>query len=172
MVNVAALQFLFPGISERPDFEVRDEGDGPFIAQWPESLTPPADEELEIAQAYVAKAQMCAAVAARRYAAETSGTLFSRIAVDTGRDSQALITGAAVAAMLDHGYTLNWKTPAGFVALTADQVLALATAVRAHVQACFDREAELLEALDAGEFSEGMLEEGWPDESVSATPAG
>ncbi|WP_287030067.1 DUF4376 domain-containing protein [Pseudomonas sp. UBA6310] len=111
-------------------------------------------------------------IATRRYEAETAGIVFGTARIDTGRDSQALITGAAVSALIDPEYVCNWKTPTGFVQLDAQTLLGFATKMRAHVQACFDREAELLEALDAGEFSEGMLEEGWPDESVSATPAG
>ena len=74
----------------------------------------------------------------------------SRLRIDTGRDSQALITGATVQAMLDPAYSLRWKTPAGFVDLTAEQIIGVATAARAHVQAAFNREAELLEALEVG----------------------
>ncbi|MNF91252.1 hypothetical protein D3C84_738460 [compost metagenome] len=65
--------------------------------------------------------------------------------------------------MLDPAYLLRWKTPEGFVDLTAQQVIAVARAVRAHVQACFDREAALLAELAAGTFNDGMLEEGWPN---------
>ncbi|NLY59645.1 MAG: DUF4376 domain-containing protein [Gammaproteobacteria bacterium] len=105
-------------------------------------------------------------VADRRYQAETSGTIINGMPIDTGRDSQALITGAAVSAMLDPGYTVHWKTGDGFVELTAEQIIGVATAVRSHVQACFDREAELLTALDGGTLTPEMLQEGWPNESV------
>src|SRR5690606_10227179 len=88
-----------------------------------------------------------AAIAARRWQAETAGITVNGTAIDTGRDSQALITGAAVSAMLDPSYSVRWKTPAGFIELQGQQIIAMATAVRAHVQACFDREAELLDAL-------------------------
>lgn len=113
-----------------------------------------------------------AVIAGHRYAAETAGITITGMGVDTGRDSQALITGAALAAILDAGYTVRWKTQSGFVELDADQIIAVASAVRAHVQACFDREAELLAALDADEFTPAMLEEGWPDGSVPAPAAG
>lgn len=109
------------------------------------------------------------AVADRRYGAETGGTTVNGLPLDTGRDSQALITGAALAAMLDSDYTVRWKTQSGFVELDAEQIIAVASAVRAHVQACFDREAELLAELDADTFTPEMLEEGWPDGQVSAT---
>lgn len=45
--------------------------------------------------------------------------------------------------MLDSAYTCRWKTASGFIELNAQQLLAIATAIRAHVQACFEHEAEL-----------------------------
>ncbi|MNG20946.1 hypothetical protein D3C84_1052530 [compost metagenome] len=84
--------------------------------------------------------------------------------IDTGRDSQGLIAGAALAAVIDPQYSVNWKAADGqFVSLTGQQIIGVASAVRAHVQACFDREAVLLAELDAGTFTEGMLDEGWPN---------
>lgn len=103
-----------------------------------------------------------AAIAARRYEAETSGTTVDGIPVNTERDSQALLTGAALQAMLDPNYTVRWKTEGGFVDLDAQQIIGLASAVRAHVQACFDREAELVAAVEDGSYAESMLDEGWP----------
>lgn len=105
-------------------------------------------------------------IAARRWQAEVAGIDIGGMRIDTGRDSQALITGATVQAMLDPSYALRWKTPDGFVDLTAEQIIGVATAARAHVQACFNREAELLEALEAGTFTPEMLEEGWPNEPL------
>lgn len=102
------------------------------------------------------------AIASRRYEAETSGTIVDGMPVNTERDSQALLTGAALQAMLDPNYNVRWKTAGGFVELDAQQIIGLASAVRAHVQACFDREAELLEAIDAGTYSAEMIDEGWP----------
>lgn len=103
-----------------------------------------------------------ARIANRRWQAETGGTSIQGLPVPTDRESQALITGATVQAMIDPAYKLNFKTAAGFVALDAKTVIGMAMAVRRHVQACFDREAALLDALDAETFTEAMLEEGWP----------
>lgn len=102
------------------------------------------------------------AIAARRWLAETAGIKVAGMQVDTDDRSKLLINGAAVEAMLDPEYTLRWKTADGFVELTAEQVISIARAVRAHVQACFDREAELLDAPSDGELTDHMLEEGWP----------
>lgn len=103
-----------------------------------------------------------ALIAARRYIAETGGTTVQGMPLDTQRDSQSMLTGAALAASLDPQYSVQWKTGGGFVTLTSAQILGLASAVRAHVQACFDREAALLDAVADGSISAEMLEEGWP----------
>ncbi|MEB3843732.1 DUF4376 domain-containing protein [Pseudomonas guariconensis] len=103
-----------------------------------------------------------ALIAARRFQAETGGAVVEGLAVNTERDSQSLLTGAAFAASLDPAYRIKWKAASGFVELTGAQVIALASAVRAHVQACFDREAELLAAVADGSITAEMLEQGWP----------
>ncbi|MDA8485174.1 DUF4376 domain-containing protein [Pseudomonas resinovorans] len=101
-------------------------------------------------------------IAARRYTAEIAGVTVGSIRVDTDDRSKLLINGAAVEAMLNPAYVLRWKADGVFVDLDADQVKDVARAVRAYVQACFDREDALLTALNAGTFTESMLEEGWP----------
>lgn len=101
-------------------------------------------------------------VASIRYDNEIRGITVSGMLVDTGRDSQGLIAGACLAAVIDPDYSVNWKTSGnGFQTLTAQQIIGLATAVRAHVQLCFDRECELVMAIEDGTFTESMLEEGW-----------
>jgi hypothetical protein len=108
------------------------------------------------------RAEMAQQIAARRWQAEVAGIDVGGMRIDTGRDSQALITGAAVSAMLDPDYSVRWRTAAGFVDLNAEQIIGLASTVRAHVQACFDREAELLEALAEGTLTPEMIDTGWP----------
>lgn len=132
-------------------------------------LTKPEwDQELEAELALRAK-KYAAQIAARRYTAEIAGITINGIPVDTGRDSQALITGAVVSAMLDPDYSVRWKGLSGFVSLTAEQIIFIASSVRAHVQACFDREDELLELLVLGDFDSSMIDEGWPGEQIPET---
>tara|TARA_Y100000296_G_scaffold78839_2_gene102078 strand:- start:615 stop:1202 length:588 start_codon:yes stop_codon:yes gene_type:complete len=107
--------------------------------------------------------QLAQQIADRRWQAETGGITLNGMHIDTGRDSQALITGATVQAMLDPAYSLRWKTSTGFVDLTAEQIIAVATAARGHVQNCFNREAELLNEVENGTFEYSMLEIGWPE---------
>lgn len=79
-------------------------------------------------------------IATARYNAEIAGINGIR----TDRESQSLITGAALKAMQDNTYTCRWKGIDGFVELTAPQIIAVADSVRQHVQSCFDHEAEIV----------------------------
>lgn len=101
------------------------------------------------------------AIRARRDQAINAGITVAGVPIHTDETSQTRIMGAAVSAMLDPAYEVQWKTAGGvFVPLTAPQVIAIAQAVRAHAQACFDREAALLQALAQGEPYD--IGAGWP----------
>ena len=102
-------------------------------------------------------------IAAARFEAETAGIDVNGFTVRTDRESQALITSAALKAMQDSEYSCRWKTESGFVELTAPQILAIADAVRAHVQGCFDREAELLPLIEAAESPEELAGIVWEE---------
>ena len=107
-------------------------------------------------------AQWADQIAARRFQVETGGVTVEGVQINTDRDSQSLLTGAAFAASLDPGYHIKWKAATGFVDLTGEQILGIASQVRAFVQACFNREAELLGAVVDGSITAEMLEGGWP----------
>lgn len=144
------------------------EADGSQDEYIREGLEPISDEDLTSYRAELAEQQadIPADIASRRYAAEIGGTTFNGIRLDTTRDGQGLIAGAAVSALIDPTYSLEWKVPeapGGRVSLSGTQVLAVASAIRAHVQACFNREFVLSDALAAGTFTRSMLEEGWPE---------
>lgn len=101
-------------------------------------------------------------IAERRYRAETGGITFNNLQISTEDRSKLLISGAALEAVIDPDYVMQWKAGDGFISLNASQVIAIARAVRSHVQACFDRESELLENLSAGTLTEEMIGQGWP----------
>jgi hypothetical protein len=101
-----------------------------------------------------------AQIKARRDLALASGTVVGGMSIATDDVSQSRITGAALAVTLDPKATIQWKTGEGFVILDAAAVIAIAQAVRAHVQACFDHEAALLALLDAGKPLD--IDRGWP----------
>ncbi len=95
-------------------------------------------------------------IAAARWESETAGIDVNGFTVRTDRESQALITGAALQAFVDPDYTCRWKTETGFIELDSLQIKGIAQAVRAHVQSCFDREAELLSLIEAAESPEEL----------------
>ncbi len=105
-----------------------------------------------------AKERKRSEIAAARYEAETAGIDVNGFTVRTDRESQALITGAALQAIVDYDYECRWKTSEGFVHLSAEQIKYIAQLVRSHVQSCFDREAELLPLIDAAESPDGLNE--------------
>ena len=112
-------------------------------------------------KAMLALAEERRRIKARRDEALASGTLVAGVAVQTDDLSQQRIVGAALAASMDPQAEVNWKAADGtFVTLSAPQIIAIAQGVRAHVQACFDREAALLSALDAAAPYD--IEDGWP----------
>lgn len=102
------------------------------------------------------------AIAQRRWEAEVAGIIINGVRINTDDRSKLLINGAALEATIDPSYTMQWKTPDGFVPLSATQVIEIARSVRAHVESCFRRESELLVEVEAGTLTEQMLEQGWP----------
>lgn len=142
----------------RGTFTPPPELEGEQVARW----TGSGWEALESAPDPLPTPDWPALIAARRYQVETGGTTVEGVQVNTERDSQALLTGAAFAATLDPAYHIKWKAATGFVDLTGEQVIGLASEVRAFVQACFNREAELLGFVADGTITAEMLEEGWP----------
>lgn len=92
----------------------------------------------------IAKANVLPDLAAHRFAVETAGTTVNGIRFLTDRDSQVAIMGAMIMASSNPSYSVNWKTPDGFVTLTASQIIAAATTIANFVQKCFNTEAQLV----------------------------
>jgi hypothetical protein len=81
--------------------------------------------------------------------------------------SQTNYIGAVVGAQIDPDAVIDWKMADGtFVKLDAAAITAVALAVRAHVQACFDNEAvlkaQIETAITAEEIAVVDLNTGWP----------
>lgn len=90
-----------------------------------------------------------AELAAVRWQAEIAGITVGGVSVATDRESQAKLIAARVMAKEDAAYTVKWKAESGFVDLDATTIIAVADAVRAHVQAMFDLEAIKSAEIDA-----------------------
>ena len=96
-------------------------------------------------------------IAAARYEAETGGCTVDGVTIATDRGSQALLTAAVVMARLDPEFKTQWKCADGrFKQLDAFQLRAIGDAVIAHVEACFAREGELCEQIDAAQTPEEL----------------
>lgn len=98
------------------------------------------------------------ALAERRYKAEISGCVFNGWPVPTDRESQSKISAAYSLARDGHWPTgAGWKFADGtYRVMSAEQIITMALAVSAHVQACFAHEA----ALQANPGSD--INVGWP----------
>ena len=108
-----------------------------------------------------AKEAKKAEIAQARYNAEIAGVTVNGISFISDRECQGVSTGAALKAMQDNTYTCRWKGIDGFVELTAPQIIAIAEAVRAHVQSCFDHEAELQPLIEAATTIEELEQIKW-----------
>ncbi len=107
------------------------------------------------------------ALAARRWLAETGGIMLGEMSIKTDEDTQRKITGAYVKADKDAGFSARWKiAPGVFVTLDAATILMIGDAVTAHIQTCFDNEADItadiLAAADEAELDAIDIETGWP----------
>lgn len=100
---------------------------------------------LELAEAKTAK---IAELAEARWEQETGGlTLPTGAVIKTDRESQGLLTAAAVMAKFDPTMTVEWKAATGWIDLDAATVIQLAGAVREHVQKAFSKERDLAEQV-------------------------
>lgn len=88
--------------------------------------------------------------AAKRYEVETGGITVNGATVDTSRDSQSMITGAYAYSQAHPEETIHFKAASGWVTLDAATLAVIATAVGAHVQACFAVEAAVAAEIEAG----------------------
>ncbi len=114
-----------------------------------------------------AKCERLAALGERRWRAETAGTSVSGMRLPTDETTQAKLTAAVVACVLDNDYAVNWKLADGsFRQFDHATLIAVAQGVHAHVQSCFDREAQLVSAIDAAPDNAALaavdIETGWP----------
>lgn len=94
------------------------------------------------------KAEMKAAITARRWEVETGGTTVNGAAIQTDAGSQAKLSGALQLVQADNTVIIDWKGADGWVQLNAAAVTAISAAVGTHVQAAFSREKTLHDAVD------------------------
>ena len=101
-----------------------------------------------------------------RWNHQIAGMDFNGVFIQTDDTTALKILGCRVAVDVDPTLTFKWKTPAGFVELNHDYIVAISDGVRGHIQACFDNENFHLDAIDALTTPEEVinydLTTGWP----------
>jgi hypothetical protein len=113
------------------------------------------------------KAQRKAELAAIRFTHETAGIVVNGASIDTGLESQAKINGAWAGAQVNPAVVIDWKRSDGtWVQIDAATITGIAMAVFSHVQACYTREMQLSQLIDAAEDIAEIdavdLTVGWP----------
>ena len=105
-----------------------------------------------------------------RWNRERSGMTFNGMLIPTDDGTKANLTAAYTKARLDPDRVRQWKVgPGQFVPITGHAIIAMGDAFEDHIQACFDREAEISAMLLEAEHSDDLLliredefESGWP----------
>jgi hypothetical protein len=97
-------------------------------------------------------------LAQKRYEREVGGIVFHGIPVKTDRESTALINGAfSYVATQDENVTISFKSEAGFLTLTKEQVIGISIAVAQHIQAQFDWEKDVMNDINEAETIEELI---------------
>lgn len=105
-------------------------------------------------------------IAFLRWSYETGGAVLQGVAVPTDDRTKLLLSAAFQRAQSNPNYEVSWKTPVGFVTLSAESIIALAEEMQDFVEACFTRERELLELVRIGTFVPALLSLGWPKNAL------
>ena len=101
-------------------------------------------------------------IAAARYATETGGMDFYGVSIATDDRSKSLIYAAYGEAAQNPNFVDRWKGSDGvFRPVDAITIIALYGALRAHVSACFAKEAALLDILAECENREKISQISW-----------
>lgn len=141
------------------NFEIwQEKPDGYFTTEEWAELHPAPTAYISLEELKDAKK---AEIAAARYETEIAGVTFNGLLIHTDRESRSILTGAALKASMDPSYVCRWKTGSGFVSLSSSQIIAVADVVREYVQACFDREGDLCDLIDAAETEADLKNITW-----------
>ena len=105
-------------------------------------------------------------IADRRYIAEVSALSIDGVVFYNDRETRSLINQCLM--FLEEGQTVKWKSSnSGFVELSKQQLTYIAKVLFVYVQQCFVREEVLVSMVDNGTYSTSMLDQGWPDVTIS-----
>ena len=109
------------------------------------------------------KANKLVEIADARYQAEIAGISVNGTTIKTDRESQALITGAYAASLINPEIEIDWKGENGWVSLNSVAIAAICMPVTVHVQTCFRSEKELMALVEAAETAVDVLAVVWSE---------
>jgi len=118
-----------------------------------------------------ARAEALGKLAALRWE-KTQAFVYEGVATPSSNAAVAYVTGAVVAIQArTPPPTVNWKlAPGEFRTWDLTQLIAFGSAMRDHIQACFDREEALAQAIAAAATSREVmgidLTAGWPATAI------
>lgn len=118
--------------------------------RWDDVISMVDGQPVVVPKSDVLTARLAAYAADKRWRIETGGIVVNGAAIDTSRDSQAMISGAFAYSQANPDKLIKFKAATGWTTLDAATVAAIATAVGDHVQACFAVEEEVAAAIEAG----------------------
>lgn len=97
---------------------------------------------------------LLAHAAEMRWRAETAGISVAGLPVATDDRSKVMLMSARLQASTSPSFTIRWKTTDGdFAIIDAATIITMSDAVTAHVEACFDREADVASAINEGDVT-------------------
>ena len=97
------------------------------------------------------KGELLPFLADYRWQVETGGIEVNNMPVHTDRDAQAKLTAARITAKENPNYSVRWKVAdSTFHTLDASTIIAVADAVRGHVEAAFAAEADTEAEIEDG----------------------
>jgi len=109
------------------------------------------------------KANKLSEIADARYQAEIAGISMNGTTIKTDRESQALITGAYAASLINPKIKIDWKGGNGWVSLNATAIAGICVPVTVHVQTCFSNEKKLMTLVEAAKTAVAVLSVAWAE---------
>jgi len=126
---------------------------------WGDLPPPPTLEEVKTAKK--------AGATAMRRMVEEGGIDFQGVRIATGKSDQDRIAGVQLYLQAHSEAVIDWKADSGWTTVNKAAIDAIASAVGAHVQACYSAEKTHHEAIDALADAEAVQDydvaTGWPE---------
>lgn len=168
---------VYPLTIEKPDYNPETEGIEPDGKPEPDPENPSAlVQRMKVFDLLGKhKANKKDAASAKRRERETGGIVTpDGVRILTGITDQNRIS-TAIQGMRDSGITtVDFKAASGWTTLSLEALTSVGGLIAAHVQACFSRERELHEAIDACATLDDLnaldLDEGWPEYAAAEMP--